>query len=58
MTRAHFGRIVRLTLTLALINVAIGLFGGCGSGEGEGHAAAIKKLPGPADHTNSKVKKS
>jgi hypothetical protein len=43
---------------LALINVAIGLFGGCGSGEGGSPAAAIKKLPGPADQTNSKVKKS
>jgi hypothetical protein len=58
MIRAPFGRIVRLTLTLALINVAIGLFGGCGSGEGGSPAPAIKKLPGPADHTNSKVKKS
>jgi hypothetical protein len=57
MTRAHFGRIVRLTLTLALINVAIGLFSGCGSGEGGSPAAALKELPGPADHTNSKVKK-
>jgi hypothetical protein len=57
MIRARFGRIVRLTLTLALINVAIGLFSGCGSGEGGGPAAAIKKLPGPADQTNSKVKK-
>jgi hypothetical protein len=58
MTRAHFGRVVRLTLTLALINGAIGLFGGCGSGEGGSAAPEIKKLPGPADHTNSKVKKS